>query len=101
MSPNQAIFSTFIIISYLLLFIKKYIPGPLHTLSCLPLDDADEPASEENGKIEEEIDEVEEKEEENEEEEGGEMKTEDFQPDNDEEARDEQQKVSSIKLLRS
>ena len=29
MSPNQAIFSTFIIISYLLVFIKKYIPGSI------------------------------------------------------------------------
>ena len=27
MNPNQAIFSTFIIIYYLLVFIKKYIPG--------------------------------------------------------------------------
>ena len=29
MSPNWAIFSTFIIISYLLVFIKKYIPGSI------------------------------------------------------------------------
>ena len=29
MSPNQAIFSTSIVISYLLVFIKKYIPGSI------------------------------------------------------------------------
>ena len=35
MSPHWAIFSTFIIISYLLVFIKSISRGPLYTLSCL------------------------------------------------------------------
>ena len=37
MSPNQPIFSTFIRISYLLVFIKKYIPGSIVYFVLFPL----------------------------------------------------------------